>query len=154
MQDDRNRDIDTLARTLWGEARGEDHAGRVAVANVIMNRVRHAARHRERRGTEYWWGGTPAEVCRKPWQFSCWNDNDPNRAKLLAVDAEDPTFRECLEIARAAVDGSLEDTTHGADHYVNPRVAAPPWAEGVEPVARVGAHEFYRLYAQAPQEDC
>ena len=29
------RDIDILARTLWGEARGEPELGRVAVAHVV-----------------------------------------------------------------------------------------------------------------------
>ena len=32
-------DLDTLARTLWAEARGEGVAGMEAVAAVIMNRV-------------------------------------------------------------------------------------------------------------------
>ena len=34
-----NQEIDTMARTIWGEARGEGTAGMVAVGNVILNRV-------------------------------------------------------------------------------------------------------------------
>ena len=64
-------DIDTLARTLFGEARGELYGGRVAVANVIINRAASQVT---------WWGNTVEEVCRKPKQFSCWDlkFNKPN----------------------------------------------------------------------------
>ena len=33
-------DIDTLARTIYGEARGESRQGKIAVACVILNRVK------------------------------------------------------------------------------------------------------------------
>ena len=36
---DDNGEIDLLARTIWGEARGDGYTGMKAVANVIMNRV-------------------------------------------------------------------------------------------------------------------
>jgi len=89
--------VDTLARTLWGEARGEPVRGIEAVAAVVVNRVRLA----QRRGG-MWWGSDIVAVCRKPWQFSCWNADDPNRAKLLAVTAADPVFATCLRVARRA----------------------------------------------------
>ena len=44
-------EADVLARTLWGEARGEGEDGMQAVANVICNR---AAIARAKGG--YWWG--------------------------------------------------------------------------------------------------
>src|SRR5688500_4029200 len=62
-------DLDTLARTLWGEARGEGRNGMQAVANVIMNRYKLA---RSNSGYARQWGRTVAEVCRKKYQFSCW----------------------------------------------------------------------------------
>ncbi|NUB15472.1 cell wall hydrolase, partial [Azospirillum brasilense] len=37
--------IDTLARTLWGEARGESVRAMEAVAAVVMNRVGRARDH-------------------------------------------------------------------------------------------------------------
>lgn len=40
MNNDRAVAIDTLARTIWGEARGESQTGQEAVANVVVNRVR------------------------------------------------------------------------------------------------------------------
>ena len=130
--------IDTLARTIWGEARGESVRGREAVAACIMNRVAKA----EARGG-HWWGSTVVEVCRAPWQFSCWNENDPNREKLLAVDRRDRTFQICQRIARRAVRGTLVDPTDGATHYHHEDIM-PWWAKGRSPTRKIGRHLFYR----------
>lgn len=134
---DRESDIDILARTLYGEARGERLAGITAVACVVVNRVRVA----QRRG-RFWWGNTVAGVCRKPWQFSCWNRGDPNRALIEAVDETDPVFRQCLNTARRAVAGTLADVTDGATHY-HALGIVPAWARGRDPCVAVGRHLFY-----------
>ena len=44
-------ELEIFAKTLFGEARGEKLSGIEAVANVIMNRVKHA----QKIGS-YWWG--------------------------------------------------------------------------------------------------
>ena len=129
--------VDILARTLWGEARGQPVRGIEAVAAVIVNRVRAA----ERRGG-FWWGDSVVAVCRKPYQFSCWNVNDPNRAKLLAVTPADPMFATCLRVARRAVAGLLPDPTGGATHY-HATGLHPDWAAGHCPSAEIGRHVFY-----------
>lgn len=129
--------VDTLARTLWGEARGEPVRGIEAVAAVVVNRVRLA----ERQGG-HWWGGNIVAVCRKPYQFSCWNPGDPNRAKLMAVTAADPVFATCLRVARRAVAGLLPDPTGGATHYHRVGLS-PSWAVGHSPCAEIGRHLFY-----------
>jgi N-acetylmuramoyl-L-alanine amidase len=129
--------IDTLARTLWGEARGEPVRGIEAVAAVIVNRVRLA-----RRRGGCWWGGDVIAVCRKPRQFSCWNGGDPNRPKLLAVAEADPVFATCLRIARRALAGVLPDPTNGATHYHAVEIS-PAWAAGLVPCAEIGRHLFY-----------
>lgn len=131
------RTVDTLARTIYGEARGEPVRGKEAVAAVVMNRV---ARAMERGG--WWWGATVAEVCRRPWQFSCWNEGDPNRAKIERADERDPNFAICVRIARRAVAGALADPTLGATHY-HVQGVAPPWAAGREPSAVIGRHRFF-----------
>ncbi|HLO77120.1 MAG TPA: cell wall hydrolase [Magnetospirillum sp.] len=123
---------DILARTLWGEARGEPVRGIEAVAAVVMNRVRRGG----------WWGCTVEAVCRKPYQFSCWNQNDPNRAKLERVDETDRMFRICLRIARRAIAGSVDDPTLGATNY-HVRGMVPAWARGRDPSAEIGNHLFY-----------
>jgi len=135
--------IDTVARTIWGEARNQGRIGMQAVASTIANRV-NLDLHGD--GRPDWWGEGFVGVCRKPWQYSCWNENDPNRARLLAVTAEDPQFAIALDVARAAVDGSLADRTNGATHYFAPHVVAPPaWAKSRMPTASIGDHVFYRV---------
>lgn len=132
-----DQDIDVLARTIYGEARGEPVRGKEAVAAVIMNRVRLA-----RRRGGYWWGDSIQTVCQKPWQFSCWNDNDPNRKKLLTVTRDNSVFKTCLRVARRAVRGVLKDPTRGSTHYHTLHVD-PPWSSGRAPVVIIGRHKFF-----------
>lgn len=131
-------DVDVLARTLYGEARGEPARGKEAVAAVVMNRVRRARRS----GGRYWWGASVGEVCRKPWQFSCWNETDPNLEMLASLTADNKVFQSCLRIARRAIAGTLADPTEGATHY-HAKSARPPWARGRAPAAEIGNHLFY-----------
>lgn len=132
---------DTLARTVWAEARGEGVAGMEAVSAVIINRARFPR----------WWGRDVESVCRAPWQFSCWNSDDPNLPKLRAVTTADPQFRQAAAIAARALAGTLPDPTGGADSYFDPRAASPAWANGRRPVAVIGNHRFYRLEIPAPK---
>lgn len=132
-----NDEIDIMARTIWGEARGEGSVGMQAVAAVILNR-------RERAKGGFWWGDTITAICLKPYQFSCWNANDPNLEKLRAVDARDIHFATALRLARRAVIGALSDPTNGATHYHAAGIS-PSWARGEKPCAVLGCHIFYRL---------
>lgn len=131
--------VDVLARTIWGEARGEGSAGMQAVACVVMNRVRVS---RELAG--YWWGNDVIQVCHKPYQFSCWNKDDPNAAAIKKVDQSDLIFATALRIARRAIVGYLDDPTFGATHYHAAGIA-PYWAKNKEPVCVIGRHIFYKL---------
>ena len=131
-------EVEVLARTLYGEARGEELAGIEAVASVILNRVAFA----QSRG-RYWWGNDITSVCLKPSQFSCWNKADPNRKKLLALSPRDPAYRLCKRIAKRAVAGDLPDQTEGATHY-HTHAVDPFWARGHVPCAEIGNHLFYR----------
>lgn len=140
-------DREVMARTLWGEARGEDRVGREMVAAVIMNRVNLDLGND---GKPDWWGEGVKGVCLKKWQFSCWLEADPNRVKLLTVTEADPVFRECLEIADAAMAGALPDRTVGATHYANIRLlrkagAVPKWATDANRTAEHGRHTFFRV---------
>ncbi len=131
--------LDVLARTLWGEARGEGETGMRAVANVILNRVEVAGLF-----GGYWWGNDVLRVCLKPYQFSCWNKNDPNYTKLLGVTEDNPVFALALDIANSALRGQLQDITQGATHYHTQQIN-PAWASRRDPCARIGAHIFYRI---------
>lgn len=125
--------IDVLARTAWGEARGEGRVGMIAVINVIQNRVK-AKR----------WPNDIAGVCQQALQFSCWNADDPNRAKLMNVTIEDPAFAIATELAGQAIKDELGDLTSGANHYHEQSIT-PYWAKGHAPVATIGRHKFYKL---------
>ena len=106
-------DIDVLARTIYGEARGEYKrpdggiASLIAVANVVMNRLK----------AKTWYGMTVKEVCQKPFQFSCWNKQDPNRALITSSKvAEDSLFMTCQQVAQQVVTEQWPDLTRGSDH--------------------------------------
>jgi len=131
--------IDVLARTLWGEARNQGTHGMQAVANVVMNRTDHA----QEKG-RFWWGNNVIQVCQKPYQFSCWNRNDPNFKKVQSVDESDLYFASAVRIARRAVIGALNDITNGATHYHTKNIA-PYWAKGRTPCAEIGSHVFYHM---------
>lgn len=135
----RNLEADVLARTLWGEARGEGTEGMKAVASTILNRVKVA----QEKG-KYWWGNNIIQVCQKPYQFSCWNRSDPNFKKLLSIDEKDLYFATAMRIARRAVIGQLEDMTEGATHYHAAGIE-PYWARNERPVTVLGNHIFYKL---------
>lgn len=131
----RSQAIDTLLRTIYGEARGEGRPGMIAVANVVVNRVNSDIT---------WWGTDIYTVCRKPWQFSCWNANDPNRPLILNLSSG-VLYDMCKEIATLAVDGELPDTTNGATSYYAKSMPEPPkWAIGLTPCAAIGSQLFFR----------
>ncbi|NYZ12903.1 cell wall hydrolase [Azospirillum sp. RWY-5-1] len=122
--------VDTLARTLWGEAQGEPVRGIEAVAAVIVNRLRRADAR-----------GAPA-VRRESLRYSCWAVDFPDRPRMLAVDGTDPVFATCLRVARRAVAGVLPDPTGGATRY-HRAGDRPDWAEGLFPTAEIGGSLFY-----------
>jgi spore germination cell wall hydrolase CwlJ-like protein len=130
--------VDTLARTLYGEARGEKVRGLEAVACVVINRVEKAIK-----ANGYWWGNDVEGVCLRPWQFSCWNPNDPNREKILTIDKTNKMFATCLRVARRAIFGGVKDPTNGATHYHRVGLM-PSWARAQVPSAEIGHHVFYK----------
>jgi hypothetical protein len=141
----RHDDADSLARTLWGEARGDGEAGMEAVAAVILNRLERSARL----GGRHWWGATIAQICRARLQFPCWNPASPIRARLFSLDENDGDFRLAHAVAARAMAGLLPDPTFGATHY---KPAGAPWpgAWGYprRPLAAIGGREFF-----SPRDD-
>jgi len=133
------KDRDVLARTLWGEARGEGLAGMVAVAWTIRNRV-------DDDKEKSWWGEGYAGVCRKPYQFSCWNSNDRNYPYLSGAK-QMPTaeFAKCQLVAQQVIEDAQPDPTGGATHYYSTSMARPPkWVLGATQTLRLGHHIFFK----------
>lgn len=128
-----DHDLDIAARTVWGEARGESWSGKLAVAWVLKNRAEDSRKR---------YGQGLAGVCQKPWQFSCWNENDPNRAKLLSIGGTNVVFQECMAAALWAIVGTEPDPSKGAMHYQVIGTNAP-WSHGKTPIVTIGHHQFY-----------
>jgi spore germination cell wall hydrolase CwlJ-like protein len=135
-------DIDILARTIYGEARGEYHHPRgglsayIAVGNVVMNRLKQKS----------WFGHSIRDVCLKPFQFSCWNHDDPNYKLLQNPPLNDALFHTCKKVAEGVIMHKWPDLTQGADHYYcDSMKMAPSWAVGHKPVVIIGRHRFFKL---------
>jgi len=134
-------DLDVLARTLWGEARGAGVTGMKHVASVILNRAAHPR----------WWGTDVRSVCLKPYQFSCWNADDPNLPKMRAVTVADRNFSDARYIAGQALAGAVVDETGGADSYYALSMPRPPaWAAEAAHTMSDGFHAFWRVELPAP----
>jgi len=141
-------DATVVARTVWGEARGQGSEGMQAVCNVIQNRA----------ATPGWWGGTLREVCldrvtekngRQIYQFSCWNADDPQAARMRAASIDDASYAVADSLALRAVSARLPDITHGSDHYYAEYIPTPKWAAGKSPTFVCGKpgsrHFFFKL---------
>mgnify|MGYP004457425313 CR=1 FL=1 len=149
-------DILIAALTIYGEARGCSQHGRLAVAHTIINR----AKERE------YWGmarstGHPdhslAAVCLRAWQYSVWNESDPNRLKLEALREEyeraieDIHCRNSLKALIDALDGHEPDPTDGATHYLTQqahekalRSDRDHWSKGRDYHLQIGSHRFFK----------
>lgn len=129
-------DVDILARTLYGEAEAGNDKDAIAIAAVIYNRAKYGRL----------WPDSVAEVCLQPWQFSCWNVNDPNRQRIMAAEGE--WFNICKAIAGTTIRGEMIDPTRRSTHYYETGIKMPKWAKGHKPVMRVlhsrgTAHIFF-----------
>jgi N-acetylmuramoyl-L-alanine amidase len=130
-------ELDVVARTVWGEARGEGRKGMQAVAEVILNRARDPR-----------WPGSPLEVVHQPRQFSAWNEDDPNRARMLLLSLQDPSFRLAYRALLDALEGG--NITFGANHYFAAPLAPPQWSRRMIETTQIGRHRFFR----APEAGC
>lgn len=132
-------DAHWMALTMWGEARGEGEAAMRAVGHVIDNR-RRLGRH----------GAFATDTVSEAWQFSCWNAGDPNRAAIetierLATDSREyRLWRAARRLADDILAGRSDDPTGGALFY-HAESVSPAWSRGIEPVARIGGHLFFRV---------
>lgn len=128
--------------TIWQEARGEPYQGKVAVGEVIRNRMHEGG---------YLSDGTVAGTVLKPKQFSGWNDNDGNRIKSCKIDDGDPIVNECI---RAWNESRHSHITKGAVYYMNVDLVraqngglVPKWwlvGTQADGEVKIGDHTFRR----------
>lgn len=108
-----------LARLVYAEARGEPYVGQVAVAAVVLNRVRSSS-----------FPNTISGVIYQPWAFSVVNDGQINLTpNQTAINA-----------ANDAMNGW--DPTYGCLYYYNPATATNSWIKQKPIHLTIGQHVF------------
>ncbi len=114
-----NNDLYLLAKCVHAEARGESYTGQVAVAAVILNRVKSPS-----------FPNTIAGVIYQPYAFTAVSDGqinlEPNQTAYNA--------------ARDALNGW--DPTYGAIYYYNPATATSKWIWSRKTTVTIGKHVF------------
>ncbi len=128
---DRRRALLCLTQAVYYEAGFESLEGRRAVAQVVLNRMRHPAFPKSVCGVVY--QGARAPVC----QFSFVCDGSLYRRPALGA------WREAERVAAAALDGFVERRVGAATHY-HADYVAPYWAPRLAKISQIGAHIFYR----------
>ncbi len=123
-----------MSTGIYFEARGESYRGQVAVAQVIMNRVKHS---------QY-----PDTICGVVFQNQSWK----NRCQFsFACDGipervtEPAAWAVAEEITTKVTNGSIylsevANATHYHANYVYPH-----WAPRMTRLTKIGAHIFYRF---------
>ena len=128
---DRRRALLCLTQAVYYEAGFEPAEGRRAVAQVVLNRMRHPAFPKSVCGVVY--QGARQPVC----QFSFVCDGSLYRRPALGA------WKEAERIAAAALDGFVERSVGAATHY-HADYVAPYWAPRLAKISQIGTHIFYR----------
>lgn len=134
-------DVDTMARTVYGEARGESIECQAGVAWTILNRVVAARRDPGRHG---WWGKSISAVCLKRFQFSCWLPGDPNLPQIQAARLGELIFGRAYGVCLLALSGDIPDPTGKATHYHDPSIQMPSAWSVLAPVHGPAPMRWYR----------
>jgi spore germination cell wall hydrolase CwlJ-like protein len=130
-KEDERRALLCLTQAIYYEAGFEPLEGRRAVAQVVLNRMRHPAFPKSICGVVY--QGAGSGTCQ--FTFVC----DGALYRRPAPDA----WNEAEKVARAALSGYVERSVGEATHY-HADYVAPRWAPLLAKVAAIGQHIFYR----------
>lgn len=114
-----NSDLNLLARVVYGEARGESYTGQVAVAAVVLNRVKSSSFPNTISGVVYQSGA-----------FTCVSDGQINLTPNETA----------YNAARDALNGW--DPSYGAIYYFNPSTATNKWIWSRPHLVTIGKHRF------------
>jgi N-acetylmuramoyl-L-alanine amidase len=121
--------------TIAQEARSENYQGKLAVAEVIRNRM----------AQKFFSDGTVRGTVLKPYQFSGWNSSDPNRISCAGLRNNDPIVLDCLKAWNEAVSKETNITGNAVSYFAH-YIAQPDWAgsKQFEYTCQIGAHLFYK----------
>ncbi len=112
-------DLNLLSRLVYGEARGEPYTGQVAVAAVVLNRVRNS--------------NFPNTIAGVIYQKGAFNVVDDGQINL----SPNSTARKA---AQDALNGW--DPSYGSIYYFNPATATNKWIWSRPYVTTIGKHRF------------
>ncbi len=130
--EDARRALTCLTQAVYYEAAREPELGQAAVAQVVLNRLRHPGYPKSVCGVVYQ-GAARATGCQ--FTFTC--DGSLARAPDAAL------WASAAAIARRALSGHVVREVGSATHY-HADYVAPYWAPTLVKLARIGAHIFYR----------
>jgi spore germination cell wall hydrolase CwlJ-like protein len=133
---DESRDLDCLAQAVYYEARGETPSGQAAVAQVVLNRVRHPAFPKSICAVVF--QGARTSGC----QFSFACDGASHHP------TETSAWRRAEQVAAKALDGAVMREVGNATHFHVAGLSAE-WAPHLLKVAQIGSHVFYRFSGHA-----
>ena len=111
--------VNLLARVVYGEARGEPYTGQVAVAAVVLNRVKSSKFPNSISGVVYQSGAFDAVA---DGQINMTPDTTAKKAAQDALNGWDPSY--------------------GAIYYFNPSTATNKWIWSRPMTVTIGKHRF------------
>jgi len=134
-------ELECLAKNIYFEARGESLTGKIAVANVTMNRVKH---HKY-----------PSTVCgvvtQAKWYVNWKGNRLPRRNQCqfswfcdgkADVPVDMRAYKDSIRVAEVVYHG-YRDLTDGSLFYHSTKVE-PYWVASMVRTKSIGAHVFYR----------
>lgn len=130
--EDASRALTCLTQAVYYEAAREPEAGQAAVAQVVLNRLRHPGYPKTICGVVYQ-GSARATGCQ--FTFTCDGSLARRPDPVLWASAE--------QVARRALGGYVVPEVGAATHY-HADYVAPYWAPTLVKLAQIGAHIFYR----------
>lgn len=125
-------DLECLTQAVYYEARGESARGQAAVAQVVLNRVKHPAFPKTVCGVVYQGAG------RSGCQFSFACDGSMRRRR------EPGAWEAARDVATRALAGAIRAEVGAATHFHTTHVS-PIWAPQMARVTQVGLHVFYKF---------
>jgi spore germination cell wall hydrolase CwlJ-like protein len=129
-------ELECLTQAVYFEARGEPATGQAAVAQVVMNRVRHPAFPKTVCGVVY--QGARTHGC----QFSFACDGIPDRI------TEPGPWKEAQDLAAKVVndEGAMFIADVGTATHYHAVYVRPFWARRMKKTDKIGNHIFYKTY--------
>lgn len=117
-----NSDLRLMAQVVYGESRAEPYEGKVAVASVILNRLKHPE-----------FPKTIKDVILQKDAFSCISGG------IIGVEPDSSSYNAVMEALKG------KDPSGNAVFFYNPKTATSPWMKRVQKTNEkaIGNHIFF-----------